>query len=76
VVLEGKARAASTGQHWATVVAADGAGDDTLVVEARRLSAEGANPLLVTADRALRERAGVDAVGPTWLLDLVATQPS
>jgi hypothetical protein len=73
VVLEGEARAATTERRWANVVAADGSGDDTLVLEARRLLAESAHPLLVTADRALRARAGVDSVGPSWLLDLVST---
>lgn len=68
VVLEGKARAGAAegtaGQ--VRVVHAPGEGDDTLAA----LSGDGVT--LVTADRALAERAraaGADVRGPTWLLD-------
>jgi rRNA-processing protein FCF1 len=50
------------------VVHAPGEGDDTLAA----LAASGTPPvMLVTADRALGERArsaGAQVVGPTWLL--------
>ncbi len=71
VVLEGKARAGveSGDADGVRVVHAAGNGDDTLV----ELVSGASGPVtLVTADRALRERAaalGADVVGPTWLID-------
>jgi rRNA-processing protein FCF1 len=71
VVLEGAARR-GVGEgidSGVEVVHAAGAGDDALVA----IAAGAQEPVvLVSADRALRERArasGADAVGPRWLLD-------
>ena len=51
------------------VVHAPGEGDDTIA----ELAANASEPVtLVTADRALRERAraaGAEVVGPSWLLE-------
>jgi 8-oxo-dGTP diphosphatase len=72
LVLDGRAREITTGANgWVRVVPAPASGDDMLVLEARELDASGANPLLVTADRELRERADVEFAGPTWLLNLL-----
>ena len=71
LVVEGQARSMPAGDGWVAVVATEGVGDDALVLETRRLMGEGASPLLVTADRGLRARADAQAVGPTWLLDLI-----
>jgi hypothetical protein len=71
VVLEGAARRGADEGVAADVqvVYAPGEGDDTLVA----LAARGPSPvLLVSADRALRERVrahGGESVGPSWLLD-------
>ncbi len=54
-----------------TVLHAPGSGDDTLVAVAADATGQ---VTLVTADRALRERAetlGADVVGPGWLLHLL-----
>ena len=75
VVLEGKARAgAGAGSGDAdgvTVVHAAGSGDDALV----DVVSKATEPVtLVSADRALRDRAqalGAHVVGPRWLLDLL-----
>jgi hypothetical protein len=71
-VVEGKARdvAAPKGVR---VVSAPGSGDDTIVDEAERLVADGADVLVVTADRGLRARlpAGALVAGPGWLLRIL-----
>jgi 8-oxo-dGTP diphosphatase len=71
VVVEGAARAVlDRGDHRPVeVVAAPGAGDDTLVDVASNRGADRA--VVVTADRGLRERldaVGAGWVGPSWLL--------
>jgi hypothetical protein len=55
------------------VVSAPGSGDDTIVDEAERLVADGADVLVVTADRGLRARlpAGALVAGPGWLLRIL-----
>ena len=53
-------------------VHAPGSGDDTIVDEARTRGAEGHEVVVVTADRALRERveqADGSCIGPSALLD-------
>jgi hypothetical protein len=77
LVLEGDARRGQPmGEDGALhTVHAPGSGDDTIVAQARTRSAEGGDVVVVTADRALRERvaaAGGSAVGPTWLLSRTA----
>jgi hypothetical protein len=71
-VVEGKARdvAAPKGVR---VVSAPGNGDDTIVDEAERLVDDGADVLVVTADRGLRARlpAGALVAGPGWLLRIL-----
>ena len=76
VVLEGAANAAED-PEWVRVHRARGkSGDDLLVEAAAGLLADGADLLVVTADRGLRERlrdlpapaGGLDIVGPRWLL--------
>ncbi len=73
VVLEGKARAGVEpgDADGVTVVHAGGSGDDALV----DVVSEATEPVtLVTADRALRDRAqalGAHVVGPRWLMDLL-----
>jgi hypothetical protein len=68
-VVEGKARDVA-GPAGVRVVSAPGSGDDTIVDEAQRLVADGADVLVVTADRGLRARlpAGTRVAGPGWLL--------
>ncbi|HEV7657152.1 MAG TPA: hypothetical protein VGP36_20815 [Mycobacteriales bacterium] len=71
VVVEGAARAVlDRGDHRPVeVVAAPGAGDDTLVGVASNRGIDTA--VVVTADRGLRERldaVGAGWVGPSWLL--------
>ena len=81
VVLEGAATAAQD-PGWVQVHRARGrSGDDLLVEVADRLLAEGAEVLVVTADRGLRRRladlpvaeggGSVDVTGPRWLLDVL-----
>lgn len=73
-VLEGKARAARDPQSAALrVVRAERDGDTAVVQVAERVVAEGGRPVVVTADRGLRQRlpAGSVAVGPGWLLDVL-----
>jgi hypothetical protein len=71
IVLEGQARRGVPEgvADGVEVVHAAGEGDDTLAA----IAAAATEPVtLVTADRALRERArraGAEIVGPTWLLD-------
>jgi hypothetical protein len=68
-VVEGKARDVA-GPAGVRVVSAPGSGDDTIVDEAQRLVADGADVLVVTADRGLRARLPARALvaGPGWLL--------
>lgn len=73
LVLEGAAkRGQPVGEDGAThTVHAAGTGDDAIVDQVRTRSAEGGDVVVVTADRALRERvaaAGGSCVGPSWLL--------
>ena len=74
LVLEGAARQGQpTGAEGAVrTVHAQGSGDDAIVEQVRTRSADGADVVVVTADRALRDRvagAGGSCVGPSWLLD-------
>ena len=71
-VIEGQARKA-TAPPELEVVAAPADGDTAIVAIARDVLAEGEIPLVVTADRGLRERlpAGSRIAGPRWLLDLL-----
>lgn len=66
-VVEGRARAADD-PGGVTVVRAEGSGDDTIA----HLASAG-EPLVVTADRCLRDRlpAGTPVAGPGWLLGLL-----
>jgi predicted RNA-binding protein with PIN domain len=73
LVLEGDAtRGQPAGQHGVIrTVHAPGSGDDAIVEEVRARSRDGDEVMVVTADRALRERvaaAGGSYVGPSWLL--------
>ena len=67
-VVEGAARPAD-GPDGVWVVRADRDGDSAIVEEADRLTAAGATPLVVTADRGLRRRLPERALiaGPEWL---------
>jgi hypothetical protein len=75
LVLEGAAKGGRpAGEDGAIhTVHARGSGDDAIVDEVRTRSAGGDEVVVVvTADRALRERvaaAGGSSVGPSWLLD-------
>jgi hypothetical protein len=71
-VIEGKSRAA-VDPDGLEVVRAPADGDSTIVGVAGRVLAEGGLPLVVTADRGLRERlpAGSRFAGPGWLLGLL-----
>jgi hypothetical protein len=71
-VIEGTARSA-TGPDSVQVVSAERDGDTEIVAQAERIVADGAIPLVVTADRGLRHRlpAGAEVVGPKWLNRLV-----
>ncbi|MDN4481768.1 NUDIX hydrolase [Demequina muriae] len=74
VVVEGVARGAA-GSGEVALITALGSGDDAIEARARALTAAGATPVVVTSDRALRERAtaaGAAVHGATWLLDLLA----
>lgn len=74
LVLEGQAK---RGQPIGEVgllqtVYAPADGDEEIVDQVRAWVAEGDDVVVVTADRALRERileAGGDFLGPSWLLD-------
>jgi rRNA-processing protein FCF1 len=73
VVLEGAARGGveEGTAGGVTVLHASGSGDDALIATATDAAGQ---VTLVTADRALRERAealGTRVVGPRWLLDLL-----
>ena len=53
-------------------VHAAASGDDAIVDQVRTATADGHEVVVVTADRALRERvaaAGGSSLGPSWLLD-------
>jgi hypothetical protein len=73
VVLEGAARrgAEAGTSGGVTVVHAQGSGDDTLIA----VTADATRQVtLVSADRALRQRAetlGADVASPGWLIDLL-----
>ena len=74
LVLEGEAsRCQPVGEDVAIhTVHAPGSGDDAIVEQVRTRSTQGADVVVVTADRVLRERvaaAGGSSVGPSWLLD-------
>ena len=74
LVLEGAARRGQpAGEDGAIhTVHAAGSGDDAIVDEVRARTTAGEQVVVVTADRALRERvaaAGGSSVGPSWLLD-------
>jgi hypothetical protein len=71
-VVEGAARSAN-GPDVVQVVPAPKDGDSELVSQAERLVSTGHVPLVVTADRGLRERlpAGVIVAGPGWLNRLI-----
>lgn len=74
LVLEGDAkRGQPVGEDGAIhTVHAPGSGDDAIVEQVRTRSTDGNDVVVVTADRALRERvaaAGGSSVGPSWLLD-------
>ena len=73
LVLEGDAkRGQPVGEDGAShTVHAPGSGDDAIVEQVRTRSTDGNDVVVVTADRALRERvaaAGGSSVGPSWLL--------
>ncbi len=67
-VVEGAARSAD-GPEAVSVLRAGTDGDSEIVEEAIRLAASGNTPLVVTADRGLRDRLPEPAlvVGPGWL---------
>ena len=73
VVLEGAARSGADAgtSGGVTVVHAQGSGDDALIA----VTADATDQVtLVSADRALRQRArelGADVAGPGWLIDLL-----
>jgi hypothetical protein len=69
-VVEGRARDVRA-PDGVTVVRAPGSGDDALVETAAELAREGADLLVVTADRGLRARLpdGTAVAGPGWLLE-------
>lgn len=73
LVLEGAARSGvPVGEEGGVLtVHAPASGDDTIVGEVQSRSGDGHEVVVVTADRALRERvaaAGGSTVGPHWLL--------
>ena len=71
-VLEGAARPA-LGPEGVVVLRAERDGDSAIVAEAERLTAAHEVPLVVTADRGLRDRLSAEAVvaGPGWLNRLI-----
>ncbi|HET8598722.1 MAG TPA: hypothetical protein VFL99_00235 [Segeticoccus sp.] len=77
LVLEGAAKRGKPVGQQGTVqtVHAPGSGDDTIVEQVRAHATDGAEVVVVTADRGLRERvaaAGGTCVGPSWLLTRTA----
>jgi hypothetical protein len=71
-VVEGRARTA-TAPAALHVVLAPADGDSTIVAVAEQVLAGAEVPLVVTADRGLRDRlpAGSVVAGPSWLLRLI-----
>jgi hypothetical protein len=71
-VLEGRARTAQ-GPEGVRVRRAPADGDSEIAAAAAELAGQGAEVLVVTADRGLRARLpeGVPAAGPGWLNDLL-----
>ena len=74
LVLEGDARPGQPAGEEDAILAvhAPGSGDDAIVEQVRTRSTHGADVVVVTADRVLRERvaaAGGSSVGPSWLLE-------
>jgi hypothetical protein len=71
-VVEGQARVA-TAPPELDVMAAPADGDTTIVAAAQGVLAGGHTPLVVTADRGLRQRlpTGSRIAGPRWVLDLL-----
>lgn len=77
LVVEGAARSGieETTGPGCRVVHAPSQGDDTVVAQARHLTEQGRQVVVVTADRELRERVtapGVECRGPRWFLALIA----
>jgi hypothetical protein len=77
LVLEGEAkRGQPIGLDGSVETAhASGSGDDEVVEQVRTRTADGDDVVVVTADRALRQRVtevGGASVGPSWLLDRIA----
>ena len=77
LVLEGAAKGGWPAGDTGAVhtLHAPGSGDDTIVDQVRARSMGGDDVVVVTADRALRERvavAGGSHVGPSWLLARVS----
>ena len=77
LILEGDARrGVPAGEDGAIdTVHALGSGDDAIVNQVHTRITHGDDTVVVTADRALRERvrvAGGSSVGPTWLLDQIS----
>lgn len=73
VVVEGRARSAPD-QPGIQVVRADGAGDDAIAAEARRLVESGRTVIVVTSDRGLALRVAGDGArvrGARWLRTLL-----
>jgi hypothetical protein len=73
LVLEGAAKGGQPAGEDSGIhtVHAPGSGDDAIVEQVRTRSTDGADVVVVTADRELRERvaaAGGSSVGPSWLL--------
>jgi predicted RNA-binding protein with PIN domain len=73
LVLEGQARQGRPVgvDCMVRTVHAEGSGDDAIVDQVRSRSEQGNEVVVVTADRALRERiaaVGGSSVGPSWLL--------
>ena len=71
-VIEGKARTAIAPAEI-EVLLAPADGDSTIVTAAEDVLAAGETPLVITADRGLRDRlpVGTLVAGPRWLLDLL-----
>ena len=73
LVLEGEAKRDQPAgvDGMVRTVHAAGSGDDAIVAEVRLCGGDGNEAVVVTADRALRERvaaAGGSCVSPSWLL--------
>ena len=73
LVLEGRARRGrpAGSDSGVRTVHAEGSGDDAIVDQVRLRGEQGDEVVVVTADRALRDRiaaVGGSSVGPSWLL--------